>query len=97
MSVPGKQLHVYLFKNDKQTVTLYGGSGYATGTINIVLKLQKGETVYMKHHNNTETIYSSDNVYCKMKTRKYHTVVTVQKSNRKTENTTLSEQFCSLS
>jgi hypothetical protein len=64
MSVPGKQLHVYLFKNDKQTVTLYGGSGYATGTINIVLKLQKGETVYMKHHNNTETIYSSDNVYC---------------------------------
>jgi hypothetical protein len=40
MSVPGKQLHVYLFKNDKQTVTLYGGSGYATGTINIVLKLQ---------------------------------------------------------
>jgi hypothetical protein len=64
MSAPGKYLHVYLFKNDKQTVILFAGSGYATGTINIVLKLQKGETVYMKHNNNTETIYSNSNVYC---------------------------------
>ena len=62
MSPAGKLLHVYLFKNDKQTVSLY--TGYATGTVNIVFKLQKGETVYMKHHNSTETIFSNNDVYC---------------------------------
>ena len=45
MSATGKKLHVYLFKNDKQTVSLYSGTGPATGAVNIVLKLQKGETV----------------------------------------------------
>ena len=64
MSTYGKKLHVYLFKNDKQTVSLYTGLGYATGTVNIVFKLQKGETVYMKHHNNTQTIFSNNSVYC---------------------------------
>jgi len=64
MSSSGKKLHVYLFKNDKQTVSLYTGLGYATGTVNIVFKLQKGETVYMKHHNSTQTIYSDSSVYC---------------------------------
>ena len=64
MSQHRKLLYVYLFKNDKQTVSLYAGTGYATGTVNIVFKLQKGETVYMKHHNNTQTIYSDSNVYC---------------------------------
>jgi hypothetical protein len=64
MSETRKYLHVYLFKNDKQTVTLFAGLGNATGTINIVFKLQKGETVYMKHHNNTQIIYSNRNVYC---------------------------------
>jgi hypothetical protein len=62
MSPAGKLLHVYLFKNDKQTVSLY--TGYATGTVNIVFKLQKGETVYMKHHNSTQTIFSDSDVYC---------------------------------
>ena len=64
MSESGKKLHVYLFKNDKQTVSLYTGTGYATGTVNIVFKLQKGETVYMKHYNSTQTIYSDSSVYC---------------------------------
>jgi hypothetical protein len=64
MSASGKVLHVYLSKNDKQTVSLYSGNGHVTGTVNIVLKLQKGETVYMKHHNKTQTIYSDSNVYC---------------------------------
>ena len=64
MSSAGKSLAVYLFKNDKQTVSLHTGSGYDTGTVNIVLKLQKGETVYMKNHNATHTIYSDSNVYC---------------------------------
>ena len=64
MSETRKDLHVYLFKNDKQTVTLYAGLGNATGTINIVFKLQKGETVYTKHHNSTQIIYSNGNVYC---------------------------------
>jgi hypothetical protein len=64
MSVSGKYLHVHLFKNDKQTVSLYTGTGHATGTVNIVFKLQKGETVYMKHFNNTETIYSDSYVFC---------------------------------
>jgi hypothetical protein len=63
-SESGKYLHVYLFKNEKQTVILFSGLGYATGTVNIVLKLQKGETVYMKHHNSTETIFSNSDVYC---------------------------------
>ena len=64
MSAPGKYLHVYLFKNDKQTVSLFSGLGYVTGTVNIVFKLQEGETVYMKHHNKTQTIYSDSSVYC---------------------------------
>ena len=64
MSATGKKLHVYLFKNDKQTVSLYSGTGPATGAVNIVLKLQKGETVYMKHKNSTQTIYSDSNVHC---------------------------------
>jgi hypothetical protein len=64
MSTPGKKLYVYLFKNDKKTVSLYCGLGYATGTVNIVFKLQKGETVYMKHHNETQTIFSNSSVYC---------------------------------
>ena len=64
MSSAGKLLYVYLFKNEKQTVILFSGLGYATGTVNIVLKLQKGETVYMKHHNITQTIYSNANVHC---------------------------------
>jgi len=64
MSASGKTLEVHLFKNDKQTISLYTGSGYATGTVNIVFKLQKGETVYMKHRNNTQTIYSDSYVYC---------------------------------
>ena len=64
MSAHGKHLHVYLFKNDKQTVCLYTGSGHATGTVSIVFTLQKGETVYMNHHNKTETIYSDSSVYC---------------------------------
>ena len=64
MSVSRQYLHVYLFKNDKQTVTLFAGLGYNTGTVNIVLKLQKGETVYMKHHNKTETLNSNSDVYC---------------------------------
>ena len=64
MSSHGKYLHVHLFKNDKQTVSFYAGSGNATGTVNFVLKLQKGETVYMKHFNSTETIYSDRRVFC---------------------------------
>ena len=64
MSSAGKSLAVYLCKNDKQTVSLHTGSGYGTGTVNIVLKLQKGETVYMKNHNSTKTIYSDSSVYC---------------------------------
>ena len=64
MSVPGKTLHVYLFKNNKQTVSAYAGTGLNSGTVNYVLKLQKGDTVYMKHQNITTTMYSSSSVYC---------------------------------
>ena len=64
MSANKNLLYVYLFKNDKRTVSFYAGVGYSTGTINMVFKLQKGETVYMKHHKNTQTIYSDYNVYC---------------------------------
>jgi hypothetical protein len=64
MSAIGKTLHAYMFKNDKQTVSAYAGRGHNSGTINIVLKLQKGDTVYMKHQNITTTLYSSSSVYC---------------------------------
>ena len=67
MSVPGKTLHAYLFKNDKQTVSAYASIGHnsmTSGTVNMVLKLQKGDTVYMKHQNITTTLYSSNSVYC---------------------------------
>jgi hypothetical protein len=67
MSVPGKTLHAYLFKNDKQTVSAYASIGHnsmTSGTVNMVLKLQKGDTVYMKHQNITTTMYSSSSVYC---------------------------------
>jgi hypothetical protein len=64
MSAIGKTLHAFLFKNDKQTVSAYAGTGHNTGTVNIVLKLQKGDTVYLKHQNITTTLYSSNSVYC---------------------------------
>ena len=64
MSAKNTLLYVFLFKNDKPTVSFYAGVGYDTGTINMVFKLQKGETVYMKHHSNTQTIYSDSSVFC---------------------------------
>ena len=64
MSTDTKRLDVHLFKNDKQTISLFAGARYATGTANIVLKLQQGDTVYMKNHEITQTIYSNNSIYC---------------------------------
>ena len=64
MSTDKKRLDVFLFKNDKQTISLFANAGHATGTVNIMLKLQKGETVYMKNHGTTHVIYSNDIIYC---------------------------------
>ena len=38
-------------------------------------------------------LFTEKYLYNKMKSKKYHTVWTILKSNRKTKNTTLSEQF----
>ena len=64
MSLDQKRLYVHLIKNDKKTVSFYAGLGYATGAVSMVFKLQKGETVYMKHYHNTQTIYSNVDVFC---------------------------------
>ncbi|CAC5402909.1 unnamed protein product [Mytilus coruscus] len=59
MSTLGKHFHSYLMKKkNEKTVGLYTGQGYHTGSANIVLKLKKGDRVYIKHKSNTENIYS---------------------------------------
>ncbi|CAG2187994.1 C1QL [Mytilus edulis] len=63
MSPNGKYFHSYLMKNNKQTVGMYPGRGHHTGAANIVLKLKKGDRVYIKHASNTESIYSDSNHY----------------------------------
>ena len=51
----------------------------------------------MIQHQNKKNIYIHDMMILrsekKMKNKKYHTVTTVLKSNKKTKTTTLSEQF----
>ncbi|XP_063425621.1 complement C1q tumor necrosis factor-related protein 6-like isoform X2 [Mytilus trossulus] len=58
MSAHGAYFHSYLMKNNEKTVGMYPGQGPQTGSANIVLKLKKGDRVYIKHKNNTEKIYS---------------------------------------
>ncbi|CAC5402908.1 C1QL [Mytilus coruscus] len=58
MSAHGKYFHSYLMKNNENTVGMYPGQGPQTGSANIVLKLKKGDRVYIKHQSNTEKIYS---------------------------------------
>ncbi|XP_052105940.1 cerebellin-3-like [Mytilus californianus] len=41
-----------------RTVGMYPGAGYHTGSANIVLKLMKGDRVYIKHRSGTEEIHS---------------------------------------
>ncbi|XP_063425619.1 heavy metal-binding protein HIP-like [Mytilus trossulus] len=63
MSPNGKYFHSYLMKNNKQTVGMYPGQGHHTGAANIVLKLKKGDRVYIRHASNIESIYSDSNHY----------------------------------
>ncbi|XP_076099266.1 complement C1q-like protein 3 [Mytilus galloprovincialis] len=59
MSANGKNLHVSLWKNNEKTVGVYPGRGHYTGSANIVLKLKKGDRVYIKHRSGTEEIFSN--------------------------------------
>ncbi|CAC5402910.1 C1QL [Mytilus coruscus] len=58
MSANGKNFHSSLLKNNEKTVGVYPGRGHYTGSANIVLKLKKGDRVYIKHRSDTEEIYS---------------------------------------
>ncbi|XP_052105938.1 complement C1q subcomponent subunit A-like isoform X2 [Mytilus californianus] len=58
MSPNGKYFYSYLMKNNEKNVGVYTGKGFHTGSANIVLKLKKGDRVYIKHRSNTEEIYS---------------------------------------
>nr|CBX41681.1 putative C1q domain containing protein MgC1q32 [Mytilus galloprovincialis] len=64
MSPQGKYFHSHLMKNNEKTVGLYTGEGYHTGSANIVLKLKKGDRVYIKHRGGTEAIYSDGDHWC---------------------------------
>ena len=60
MTNSGKTLRLHLMKNDQQTVSLYPGqTGHNMGTLSMVLELKKGDRVYMKHCDTSETsLYS---------------------------------------
>ncbi|XP_063411626.1 cerebellin-1-like [Mytilus trossulus] len=61
MTPYNKTLRLFLWKNDMKTVAVYPGAanfGYNTGTINMILELQKGDKVYIKQANTEKYIYS---------------------------------------
>ncbi|XP_063434264.1 multimerin-2-like [Mytilus trossulus] len=60
MTSSGGQLRVFLWKNDAKTVAVYPGQiGYNTGTLNMVLELNKGDKIYIKQGESQEnSIYS---------------------------------------
>ncbi|VDI03006.1 Hypothetical predicted protein [Mytilus galloprovincialis] len=66
MTQNDKKLRVYLWKNKERTVAIYPGyTGHNMGTLNMVLQLEKGDKVYIKHggggreiHSNTGSNYS---------------------------------------
>ena len=57
MSTSGKHLHCALLVNDVVSERLFG-TNYSTGSVNTVLKLKKGDRVYIKkdskHSNSAE-------------------------------------------
>lgn len=60
MTSSGGVLRVFLWKNDAKTVAVYPGQmGYNTGTLNMVLELNKGDKIYIKQGETEEkSIYS---------------------------------------
>ncbi|XP_052105939.1 complement C1q tumor necrosis factor-related protein 6-like [Mytilus californianus] len=63
MSNHGKWFHASLWKNDEKTVGMYPGQGPHTSSASIVLKLKKGDRVFVKHHKSSQEIYSDENHY----------------------------------
>ncbi|XP_076099264.1 complement C1q subcomponent subunit B-like [Mytilus galloprovincialis] len=57
-SYQGNKFYANLWKNNEKTVGLYAGPGQITDSASIVLKLKKGDHVFLKHHNSSEKIYS---------------------------------------
>ncbi|CAC5426391.1 unnamed protein product [Mytilus coruscus] len=60
MAASGKTLRVHLWKNEQKTVGLYPNlANFNSATLNMVLDLDKGDRVYIRHGNSqSELVYS---------------------------------------
>ncbi|XP_063397318.1 cerebellin-1-like [Mytilus trossulus] len=50
MSADGRNLHCRLYKDNQDTIALFGHD-YSSGTLNSAMLLEEGETIYIKHDN----------------------------------------------
>ena len=63
MSVENKDLFLLLYQNNvKKAGSYVRGDGYKTGTMDVVLHLSKGDTIYVSS-GTSQTINSNDNNY----------------------------------
>lgn len=64
MSVNGKSLFLRLYHNSSKIASSYiTDKGYKTGTFDVVLSLEKGDTVSIKSGHNSQSIYSDGDNY----------------------------------
>ncbi|XP_063410485.1 complement C1q-like protein 4 [Mytilus trossulus] len=64
MSVSSKSLFLRLYHNSAKITSSYiTDTGYKTGTFDVVLSLEKGDTVSIKSGHNGQTIYSDGDNY----------------------------------
>ena len=50
MSTYERHLHCHLWKDNEALLAIFG-TGYSTGTINLVMALSNGSRIYVKHDN----------------------------------------------
>ena len=62
MSTHDTHLHCHLWKDNDEILGIFG-TGYSTGTINPVMALSKGTTIYVKHNSNKINEYIFGNQY----------------------------------
>lgn len=64
MTEDGKNLYVRLFQNNTKITSSYTtDKGYKAGTFDVVLKLEKGEKIYIKSGHNSQSIFSNSDNY----------------------------------
>lgn len=64
MTVEGGNLYVRLFKNNTKITSSYTTEkGYKTGTFDVVLKLDKGDKIYLKSGHGSQSIFSNNDNY----------------------------------